>query len=286
MDNIAPNVYVSTGRPGTNAGCIVLPEGIVAVDAPTLPQDAQAWRGQLDSLGKPILYLVLTDSNPERLLGAGVVSDDGRIPIVATRATYMQISTYSENFWRLFVENWAHRYPHHAPPPSSPVLPELMFTHSLILCRGGSEVKVEHVAGATPDSAWVYFPEQDVLFAGDTVVVGTPPIMGATPDSRAWLETLARLTHPRFSHTRIVPGRGPVCDQSAVAALSDYLARARQLVRTLGTNEQGRVDYTPLIAELLSPFTIAEGELELMQRRVKAGLERLLEEVRAESTWP
>lgn len=282
MYNITPNVYVSTDRPGVNAGCVVLPEGIVAIDAPTLPADAQLWREQLEGLGKPILYLVLTDGDPDRLLGAGIVSGDGEIPVVATRATYVQISTYSENFWRTVIEGWAHRYSHTADTwaISSPVLPEIMFTHSLTLCKGGGEVRVEQIAGAAPGSAWVYFPEEDVLFAGDTVVVDAPPIMGATPDSKAWLETLARLAHPRFSKTRIVPGRGPICDQSAVAALSDYLAWARQRVRSLEANEQGRVDYIPLIAELLSPFKIAEPELEAMQRRVKAGLEHLLEEVR------
>jgi glyoxylase-like metal-dependent hydrolase (beta-lactamase superfamily II) len=284
MDNIAPNVYVSTAYPGVNAGCIVLPEGIIAVDGPTLPQDARAWRRQLESLNRPILYLVLTDGHPDRLLGVGIVSEHGKVPIVATRATYEQISTYSDNFFRLAAESWVRRYPQLSEEVAtlSPVLPEITFTRRLTLCKGGGEVRIERVAGAAPGSALVYFPEQDVLFAGDTLVVGTPPIMGAMPDSKAWLETLARLSAPPFSKTRIVPGRGPVCDRSAVVALSDYIAMARRLVRSLNTVEQGHVDYTTLIADMLAPFEIAEAELEMMQRRVKAGLERLLEEMQAE----
>ncbi len=284
MDNIAPNVYVSTGYPGVNVGCIALPGGIIAVDAPTMPQDARAWRRQLESLERPILYLVLTDGHPDRLLSAGIVSEQGKIPIIATRATYEQISTYSDNFFRLTAESWARRYPQLSEEVTtlSPVLPEITFTQRLTLCKGGSEVKIERVAGAAPGSAWVYFPEQDVLFAGDTLVVGTPPIMGAVPDSKAWLETLTRLSAPPFSKTRIVPGRGPVCDRSAVVALSDYIAMARRQVRALSKLGQGQVDYTSLIAEMLAPFEITEAELEMMQRRVKASLERLLEEMQAE----
>jgi len=284
MDNIAPNVYVSTGYPGVNVGCIALPGGIIAVDAPTLPQDARAWRRQLESLERPILYLVLTDGNPDRLLSAGIVSEHGKIPIIATRATYEQISTYSDNFFRLAAESWARRYPQLSEETAtlSPVLPAITFTQRLTLCKGGGEVRIERVAGAAPGSAWVYFPEQDVLFAGDTLVVDAPPVMGAMPDSKAWIETLARLNAPSFSKTRIVPGRGPVCDRSAITALSDYIATARRRVRALNVLEQGHVDYTSLIAEMLAPFKIAEAELEMMQRRVKASLERLLEEMQAE----
>jgi hypothetical protein len=44
MKKIASNIYVSTEYPGVNVGFIVMPEGAVAVDAPTLPRDARAWR--------------------------------------------------------------------------------------------------------------------------------------------------------------------------------------------------------------------------------------------------
>ena len=119
MKEIAPNIYALTEYPGANAGLIVMPEGAIAVDAPTLPQDARAWRQQIMEIAQvPLLYLVLTDSSPDRTMSAGIVSgiDNnpsgvGRAPIVATRAVYNRAAAYTDGFWRGVVESWRRRFP-------------------------------------------------------------------------------------------------------------------------------------------------------------------------------
>ena len=65
-----------------------------------------------------------------------------------------------------------------------------------MLHRDDQVLSIKTVAGAAPGSVWVFLPERDVLFAGDTVVVGTHPPMEATPDTKAWLDTLKGLRRP------------------------------------------------------------------------------------------
>jgi glyoxylase-like metal-dependent hydrolase (beta-lactamase superfamily II) len=281
MRKIASNVYASTEYPGANVGFIVMPAGAIAVDVPALPRDARAWRQQIvETADGPILYLVLTDGHPDRLLSARLLE----APIVAARGVHDRASVYTEGFWRGVVDGWARRYPEaaHDLAGAPIVLPEVMFTTSLTLRKGGADLTIDYVAGAAPGSAWVHLPEQGVLFAGDTLVVDGHPFLDAAPDTKAWLNTLTALRRPRFSRTTIVPGRGPLCDPAASRPLSDYIALARRRVRSLRAPGAGRVDMTAPVAEMLPLFPIAADERDLVPRRIKAGLDQLYREFHAD----
>lgn len=274
---IAPNVYAETGYPGVNVGFVVTSRGAIAIDAPTLPNDARAWRQKvIETAGGPILYVILTDAHPDRMLSVGLLE----APIVATRAAYEQVAAYTDGTWRGAIENWARMHPEGAGGLlKTPVaLPEIMFTDSLTLHKGGVSITVQRIAGGAPGSAWVYLPEQDVLFTGDTLVVETHPFLADVPDIKAWLETLNALHQPRFANTTIVPGRGPICDWSATRPLIEYIALVRQRVRSLRAAGQARADKTAVVAELLPLFPVTADEQESVQRRIRAGLDKLCEE--------
>jgi glyoxylase-like metal-dependent hydrolase (beta-lactamase superfamily II) len=278
MKQIAPNVYASTEYPGVNVGFIALPRGTIAVDVPTLPGDARDWRQQiLEATGGPILYVVLTNGHPDRLLSAEVLG----APIVAARAAYERAFAYTEGFWRGVIDGWSRRHSEAADElaGTSITLPEIMLTSSLTLHKGGMDVTVEHVAGDSPGSAWLHLPDQKVLFTGDTLVVDNHPFMAESPDTQVWLKTLRTLRRSRFSGVTIVPGRGPLCDQSATRPLSEYIVLARRRMRSLRRSEPTRVDTTSVVAEMLSLFPVPEDEDDLIQRRIKAGLDQVYEEL-------
>lgn len=280
MKEIAPNIYVSTEYPGVNVGFIVLPAGVIAVDVPTLPGDARAWRRRIVETtgGGPIIYTVLTDAHPDRLLNAGLL----QAPIVAARMVYDRASAYTDGFWHAAAEGWARRHPEAADDLADArvTLPEIVFTRCVTLRKGGMDVTVEHIAGAAPGSARIRLQKQDVLFAGDTLVTETHPYLAAAPDTKAWLNTLKSLRRPYFSQTIIVPGRGPLCDQSATRPFSEYLTLARRRVRLLHAAGRPRVDTATLVAELLPFFPVPDDEHDLIQRRIKTGLDRLYEKLR------
>jgi len=277
MKEIAPNIYVSTKYPGVNVGFILLPAGAIAIDAPTLPQDARDWRQRIvETANGPILYVVLTDAHPDRLVSAGLLE----APIVAARAAYERATAYTDGFWRGAIESWSRRCPEAADDLSkTPIaLPEIMFDGRLTLHKGGAGVTVMRIAGGAPGSAWVDLCEHGVLFAGDVLVAETHPFMEAAIDTKAWLYTLKSLRRSRFSNTIIVPGRGPLCDPSATNPLSEYIAlarrRARSLARCAGGGDRGAV-----VAELLPLFPVRDGEHNMIQRRIKAGLDQLCQEL-------
>jgi glyoxylase-like metal-dependent hydrolase (beta-lactamase superfamily II) len=278
MEQIAADTFVSTDFPGSNVGFVALPSGAVAVDAPVRPRDVRAWRDLILETSKaPIIYLVLTDVHPDRMLSAALLG----APIVAARDAFDFATTYTDGYWRSVADRWARRYPEAAGDltVSRAALPEITFTRSLTLHKGGEDVTVQEVPGASPGSCWLYLPKQDVLFAGDTVVCGVHPYMGVAPDTRAWLVTLQSLRRPRFGKTTIVPGRGSICGASETYALSNYIGLARRRVRSLHRSARPRGDTSTLVPELVSQFPIPEGERDWVQRRVKADLDSLYDEL-------
>jgi glyoxylase-like metal-dependent hydrolase (beta-lactamase superfamily II) len=278
MEQIAPNVYISTAFPYVNVGCVVGPTGVVALDAPALPGDALTWRRQILQLtDRPIVYTVLTDAHPHRLLSASLL----QAPIVSSRAAYSYAAEHTRGFWRTVVRRLKRYNPEHEeiPQDADPVLPEILFSDTLTLHKTGVDVTIERVDGPAPGSAWIRPGDADVLFAGDTLVVGQPPVMDETPDTRAWLDTLTRLRRPHFADTKFVPGRGPIGDQSATFLLSEYVRVARRRVRSLHRGARPRDDAAGFVNELLSIFPLSDAERDRFRRRVRNGLKHVYDEL-------
>ncbi len=277
MDQIAPGVFVSTEYAHANVGFFAVDGGAVAVDAPTFPNDARKWRETIEATAGRILYVILTDVHPDRLFSAGVLGAP-----IAARPAYEQAAAYTDGYWRAIVEGWARRYPNLGEDlTAAPVaLPEILLTKRLTLHRGEDEVTVESVAGAAPGSVWARLSGREVLFVGDTVVTTVHPFFSTAPDTAAWLETLRELRRDRNAALTIVPGRGPVCKGGDTKALSDYLSLARRRLRSLLGGGRPRADTSSVAAELWPLFPVPDDERDLVQRRIKAGLDRLYEELR------
>jgi glyoxylase-like metal-dependent hydrolase (beta-lactamase superfamily II) len=278
MEQIAPHIYVSTTFRYVNVGCIVGPTGVVALDAPALPQDALTWRRQISELtDQPIVYTVLTDAHPHRLLCAGLFM----APIVSSRTAYEQAAEYTRGFWRSVIRRLKRFHPEQEETlrDVDPVLPEILFSDRLTLHKAGADVTIERVEGSAPGSAWIKPRDADVLFVGDTMVVGRPPVMDETPDTKAWLETLTWLRRPLFAGTALVPGRGPLSDQSATHPLSEYIRMARRRVRSLHRSARPRDDVSGFVNELLSIFALSDSERDQFRRRVRNGLKHVYDEL-------
>jgi hypothetical protein len=106
--------------------------------------------------------------------------------------------------------------------------------------------------------------------------------MDETPDTKAWLDTLTRLRRPPFAGTTLVPGRGPLSDQSATHPLSEYVRLARRRVRSLHRNARPRDDVAGSVNELLSIFALSDTERDRFRRRVRNGLKHVYDELAAE----
>ncbi len=275
MEEVIPGVYVATFYPGINVGFVCVDGGAVAIDAPALPADAHAWRETiLQTAGGPVRYTILTDHRLDRALSAHLLG----APIVAGRLTLRRMRNLKENEAEA-IRQWGRIHgweegleEHHLP------VPEIGVDGRLTI-HEDPEVVVESIAGAAPGSVWIRLSRKKVLFTGDTVVVGTHPLLDEAPDTAAWLQTLTRVRHAHFPADVIIPGRGPVCDKEATRPVSAYIQQVRRRIRALHTRGLGRSALLSLVEEFVDQFPV-DGEQETVVReRIRAGLERVFEEL-------
>jgi glyoxylase-like metal-dependent hydrolase (beta-lactamase superfamily II) len=100
--------------------------------------------------------------------------------------------------------------------------PTREFEGELVLDVGGREVRLIEVGPAhTPADLIVHVPDASIVFAADVLFVDVAPVMWAGPTS-GWIAALERILE--LDPAVVVPGHGPVSDQSEVEVLRDYLA--------------------------------------------------------------
>ncbi len=287
MQEIASNVYVKTDYPGVNVGAIVTADGIICVDSPTCPADAQDWLTQLhQSFKLPIRYLILTDYHSDRVISAHTF----RTRIMAHEHTQATLKGYDTRYPTTLLDTVAQRYDlTRKELNGTPVaFPQVSFCDQIIIKLAGQEIQLLHVPSATPGSAWVLLEEQKVLFTGDTLVIDQHPPL-AEADTEGWLVALRKLRTRKIFYTKvIVPGRGPMGDSSAHKAIARYIRQSQKKVCELFKAGRPRADTTMLIPNFAQafphPFPQTEENLEWLQRQLKTGLDHIYDECKAAET--
>jgi glyoxylase-like metal-dependent hydrolase (beta-lactamase superfamily II) len=285
MDKLTPHVYVESGYRGCTVGAIVTPLGVVCIDTPLLPADARHWRARLAALtSQPVVYTIYTDGHRDRVLGQQWL---GGGMVVAHEATWEKLRSYGDAMRQQVVEFLTH---HGAVEAAEELarhlqlaLPQVTLSHggTLTLHLEQPKIVIRPVGGATPGSIWVELPDQGVVFAGDLVTQNTHPFMSEA-DTLTWLERLAELRAPDYFATKIVPGRGGNYRRADTQKVATYLNDMRKRVRTLMTERRGKFDPAELVPEFIDRFRIPDDEHERVQRRIRAGLEKVHEELKAE----
>jgi cyclase len=135
--------------------------------------------------------------------------------------------------------------------------PRVRFAGELAVDLGGRSVRIVPTPGHAPGAVCVFVPEARVLFGGDTVVTGIPPVF-RDGDSRTLEGTLRALGD--LDIDVLVPGHGPIVlggerVREAIRWTADYLARVRELVAA----RHGRDDADAIIATA-APFDACVGE--------------------------
>lgn len=282
MNKIANNVFISSAYRGVTVGAIVTPTGVICVDAPMLPAEAREWRAEIASVTDlPIRHIVNTDAHRDRILGQQWLGG----AVIATESVAEKMRGCGDTFRQQVADFLLH---HGAPDAAEEVLlslkivqPQISFNGRLVLHTARPRVEVWKVGGANPGSAWVVLPDTGVVFVGDLITLTEHPVM-SDADTRVWLERLTELRKPSFPARKIVPGRGMLAKRAHTDTMSRYLRDARSRVRTLIKARKPKAEVASLVAGFLPRFPIAEGERERMQRRIRAGLEHVYDELKQE----
>ncbi|HLB12289.1 MAG TPA: MBL fold metallo-hydrolase [Dehalococcoidia bacterium] len=221
MKQISPNVYVETGKRGCNHSFLTTLEGIVMIDAPYMPVDAESWRKVIAQKG-PVKYLIQAEHHPDHIAGNGffegtVVSLEGTRQdfadsVVLAREGIAQAQPASLPLWES-----------HPPRP-----PAITFSDKLTLYVGHHTIQLTHLIGHSANQVAVFVPEERVVFTADNMFNNRQPFLHQAYPFR-WLQSLKVIA--ALNVHLIVPGHGDVCDRSYVKEVSRFLEDWIEAVR-------------------------------------------------------
>jgi glyoxylase-like metal-dependent hydrolase (beta-lactamase superfamily II) len=279
VQEVVKNVVVATHFHGPTVAAILTDEGYVLIDAPPFADDARHWKKSLATYAEaPMRAMILTDTNPERLLGAHHMNAD---VMIAHEASYRHLKSLPSNYANAILTQMSHAaFDKSDTSDGRIVLPNVTFEDQIKLEIGDVEVTIENQPGPDRGSIWVKYLNQGLLFSGDIVVVGQAPYLNNT-NSEKWLTTLQTINHEEFPANIIIPGHGKVTAKNATEAMIQYLQIARERVQELHTQGLSLSDTRRLIHELLNFFPPPlESELASAQYRVRTALQYIYNELR------
>lgn len=278
MQEISPGIFVSTAFRRVNVGAVLTDDGWVLIDTPPYPDDARRWRAQLaQHKNIPISHVINTDHHRDRIISNHWFSGH----VVSHRHTADAMHSLPNQFIDQSIDALAHNDMERATFAGVRLrATDISFSKRLHIKQGWRDIMIISMPSATLGSAWVHFPEERIIFTGDSVVIDEHPYM-ANAVSKAWLDSLTGLRRARFAADIIVPGRGPLSGKDATHPVSEYIRTARRRVYNLYRQGRPRADTSSLLPEFMEMFDVDEEEQDEVQRRVKTGLDRIYEEYKA-----
>jgi glyoxylase-like metal-dependent hydrolase (beta-lactamase superfamily II) len=222
MHELAANVFVETGFEGVNVGLIRTTKGLVSVDLPTYPQDAQTWAYRIRQLDRaPLRFILLTDPHIDRIMAGQWFN----APVISQTWTAVQLSTYLKRLPTALLE----RLNNAALAVSEETLlkSQISFSRRMSLLLGETQIVLEHLPGPTPGNLIVRLPQTGVIFAGDLVMeeMAERPSFPTEVDLGQWQTSLTRLIDSLTPTDKLVVGRGKIGDQATAVAFSHKLER-------------------------------------------------------------
>jgi glyoxylase-like metal-dependent hydrolase (beta-lactamase superfamily II) len=148
-----------------NAYLVETSEGVVAVDGTLTVSDGRALRARLESLGKPLLAVLVTHAHPDHYGGIVELVAEDQVPVVATAgvdAVIRRDDALKEEILRpMFGEEW----------PRERTFPNRTVSDRETVELGGARLTVLDLGpGESPhDSIWLLGEERRTVFLGDQV---------------------------------------------------------------------------------------------------------------------
>lgn len=253
LEQLAEGIYAALSIDGTgsmsNAGIIDLGETTLIFDTFATPQAAQDLRSAAEQLiGHPISYVVNSHKHGDHWWGNQVFLPDAAI--IATGKTYADLLKHldtSKEQMQLSLENDIRNMEAKAAkeqdtekrhsqineiatrreiltaiPTFETTIPNLTFEQQLTLHGSKRTVEVlTYGGGHTASDAFLFLPDDQVLFMGDLLFVHTHPWIGHG-DSEEWEQILQQIEP--FNFTVAVPGHGALGGKPDLTLNRRYLA--------------------------------------------------------------
>lgn len=230
LDALRVHVF-SSGCEGlfTNAFAVETSRSVVAIDTTMRVSDAQGFRTLIDSIGKPLVALIITHGHPDHYNGAVEISRGLDIPMIATQGVdrvIRRIDDAKEKQWKpVFGDDW----------PAKRRFPNRFVKDGETLSFDGVPFTVGELGEGEShwDSYWVVGGPSPVAFVGDIVFNGVHSFMN-DGHSALWLKNLDLLEKKVSACRQLYTGHGAmVAPKEGLEAQRRYLRLYRETVRKL-----------------------------------------------------
>jgi len=282
IQEMAPGIFVETEFHGANVGFILTSEGVILIDTPMLPNDARLWQEEIrQRTSKEIRYIINTDHHRAHIVGNQYFP---MATVIAHEFAWKNMQSYGDSFRTRLLNLYGDRIPEAAEEWRQHLeitLPEITFTARTILFSGDKEIQMIPVGGHTPATTVVYFSHEKLLFAGDLVVTDRPPFL-SQGNTKEWLQALTYLR--KLQYDILIPGHGEVTGKEATERMSEFLRLVRRKVRSAYRAGLSKADTARSLRYLIHHWPIPPFEKPKADRRFKSSLNRVWNEIRAEST--
>lgn len=274
MQEIAPGIFTTSKYEGANCGLVLTDEGAIVIDTPIIPNDGKRWAAEVAELTDNILYVFNTDHHRSHILGNQYFD----APVLAHEFAWKEMAGYKDTFIER-TKNLYKKQPDIQAQFSNTyiVKPELTFTGKMKMKKGGRTLEFMYLGGHTPATSGLYLPDENILFAGDLIVVNEHPALGQC-DSKEWLSQLKWLQAQTLD--LIVPGHGPLCNVEAVEPVRCYIRTMRSRVRNQYKSGRTKAESAVVISQMIDMFPYPAGRKSMIEKRIRAGVSRIYDEMK------
>jgi glyoxylase-like metal-dependent hydrolase (beta-lactamase superfamily II) len=211
----------SAGEEGllVNAYLVETDRGVVAVDGMLTASDSRALRSRIDSLGKPLLGVLVTHAHPDHVAGIANVLGDSGASVVALESVRDLMRATEEakraQWGPVYGDEWIPRW----------VYPDRLVENGEAVTFDGVTFRVYEVGpggDCDANSVWVLEDEPAAAFVGDLVFNGTHSYIA---DGRVlrWLANIERFRALLEGVATLYPGHGRAGGAELLDAQKDYL---------------------------------------------------------------
>ena len=269
MHEIKPGVYYEDSYPGPTIGAIVLPRGMIFIDAPLRPEDGHRWKSNLLNRSQGTIHKVLVclDDHPDRSVGANSLD----CPIVIHRNAANTLQDQSAVFRGQIPESGAlwEKYPDTT--GAQWVIPDITFSERMQFHWADEAVLLEHHPGPRPGSIWVIIPSEKIVFIGDAVIAKGPPFLGYA-HLPTWIDTLDVLLKARYRDYTIISGRSGPVNLDDIRDFKKSFRKIHRRVEKLAGRRAPVEEISDLAGKYLDDYSYLKRDREFFLQRLRYGL--------------
>lgn len=269
MHEIKPGIYYEDAYPGPTIGAILLPRGMIFIDAPLRPEDGHRWKTTLLNRSQGTIHklAVCLDDHPDRTIGAKSLD----CPILIHKDAAKSIQEPNPVYRGQYSESGSQWDKYPEPSGMQWMIPDITFTEKIHFHWSENEVVVEHHPGPRPGSSWVIIPSEKVMFIGDAVVDNGPPFLSKA-NLPTWIDTLDYLLRARFRDYTMISGRSGPITQDDIREMKKNFRKIHRRIEKLASRKASAEDVKGQADKFLDDFKFPKRDREFFLQRLQHGL--------------